>query len=120
MSAPLAAPAAFVCIACKQPITDEYWLVGTKMVCPRCRAATDARPQTPWAQSLGQATVFGIGAAIAGAALWAAMLLGLHMQIGFAAIGVGWLCGIAVRKGAGTRSGPAFQALAMSLTVLSL
>ena len=120
MSAPLATPAAFTCLACKQPIADQYWLIGTQMVCPRCRAAIEARPQTPWAQSIGQAAVFGLGAAIAGAALWAIILFGLNMQLGIAAVAVGWLVGTAVRKGSGTRSGTPFQVLAVALTVVSL
>ena len=49
-------------------------------------------------QSLGGGVVAGIVAAALGAAIWAGITVALERQIGFMAIGIGFLVGFAVRK----------------------
>ncbi len=49
-------------------------------------------------QSLGGGVVGGIVAAALGAAIWAGITVALERQIGFMAIGIGFLVGFAVRK----------------------
>ncbi len=49
-------------------------------------------------QNLTGGLLAGIGAAVVGAAIWAAITFATHFQIGWMAIGVGFLVGIAVRK----------------------
>jgi hypothetical protein len=121
MSAPLAAPPAWNCVVCRRAITADYFLAGTKIVCPECRdriANTATTGSLPAA--IGTALLFGAGAAVAAAAGWAAIVFFLHMQLGIAAIAVGWAVGTAVRKGAGTQSGILFQVIAVLLTACSL
>ncbi|MGE3802062.1 MAG: hypothetical protein AB7H80_13655 [Candidatus Kapaibacterium sp.] len=50
-------------------------------------------------QNLPRGVLFGVGAALVGAGLWAAITISTGYQIGFMAIGVGLLVGFAVRKG---------------------
>ena len=51
----------------------------------------------PAASNLPPGVVAGLGAAIVGAAIWAAITAATDYQIGFMAIGVGFLAGFAVR-----------------------
>ena len=48
-------------------------------------------------QNLGAGTIAGVVGALIGAALWAAITVATNFQIGFMAIGVGFLVGIAIR-----------------------
>jgi hypothetical protein len=48
-------------------------------------------------QNLGLGTLAGVGAAAAGAAAWALVTVLSHYQIGWMAVGVGFLVGLAVR-----------------------
>jgi hypothetical protein len=66
--------------------------------------------------SLGMAVVAGLVAMLAGAVLWAVITVTTEYQIGFMAIGVGFLVGWAVRRfGQGTT-----QAFALTGAVLAL
>jgi hypothetical protein len=65
--------------------------------------------------TLALAAVFGIGAAIAGAALYYAVIAITNFEIGLVAIAIGYMVGYAVRKGAGG-GGRRFQILAILLT----
>ncbi len=113
-------PQSWTCVVCRRSITDEYFLVaGTKIVCPQCKAGIEGAPKGPLPLAVARAGAFGFGAAIVASLAWAAMLMS-GFQIGFVAIGVGWAVGVAVQKGGGRHSGPIFQVLAMTLTVLSL
>lgn len=70
----------------------------------------------PAASNLPLGVVAGLGAAIVGAAIWAAITAATDYQIGFMAIGVGFLAGFAVRlvgKGAEPIFGIAGAVLAL-------
>src|SRR5882724_10965530 len=113
---------ALSCVVCKRPVTGEYFLAGTQVVCSGCKIRVESsRPESaPLPQSLLMATLFGFGAAIVAAALWAGVVFFLHLQLGIAAIAVGYLVGAAVRKGARGNSGAIFQGIAMVLTVCAV
>src|SRR4051812_28658499 len=63
-----------VCVACKRPIFDHYYTVRDKLICGNCRPQIEAMFQAPGAAGILRATVFGLGAGIAGALLWFAVL----------------------------------------------
>lgn len=67
-------------------------------------------------QSLGKAVVAGAIAAAVGAALWAALTVAFEVQIGFMAIGIGFLVGFAVRK-AGRGVTPSFRVAGAALAL---
>jgi hypothetical protein len=69
---------------------------------------------------LVRAAVFGLGAAIAGAILYYAIIAITNLEIGLVAIVIGYMVGWAVRKGAGERGGRLFQVIALVLTYLSV
>ena len=73
-------------------------------------------PLTPEGHSLPAALVAGSVAAAAGAMVWAAVTVFTGMQIGWMAVGVGFLVGFAVRR-FGKGSDPAFQVLGAALSL---
>lgn len=67
-----------------------------------------------------KATVFGLFAGLAGAAIWYAVRIMTEHEIGLIAIVVGLMVGGAVRKGSGARGGWFYQTLAIALTYLCI
>jgi hypothetical protein len=105
------------CVVCKRPVGAEYYAVNGKPVCANCRERVVAAAATPRsASTLLVAALFGIGAAIAGAAIYYAVIAIAHLEIGIVAILIGYMVGWAVRKGSGGRGGRRFQILAVVLT----
>jgi len=74
-------------------------------------------PLTPEGNRLPMALLAGLVAAAAGAAAWALVTVFTEMQIGFMAVGIGFLVGYAVRR-FGKGSTPAFQMLGAVLSLL--
>jgi len=74
-------------------------------------------PLTPEGHSLPAALVAGSVAAAAGAMVWAAVTVFTGMQIGWMAVGVGFLVGYAVRL-FGKGSDPTFQVLGAVLSLV--
>jgi hypothetical protein len=117
-SGPAAAP---TCAACRQPITDLYYAVGDKLICPACRERyAAAREGGSRVGRLLKATIFGIGAGILGALIWWGVRRATGYEIGLIAIVVGFLVGGAVRAGSGGRGGRAYQLLALVLAYFAI
>lgn len=110
-----------VCAGCKRSIDTEYYDVNGNFFCGRCRDAVERWAETPQgAGPLARAALFGFGAALAGAAIYFAVLAIAHLQIGLIAILSGYMIGRAVRIGARNRGGLRFQILAATLTYMSV
>ena len=108
---------AVVCANCGSAITTEYFHVAGQPVCANCRGALEAMTATPrgWRPFL-KAGAFGVGAAIAGAVIYYAVIAITGWEIGIVAILIGYMVGYMVRKGAGMKGGRRFQILALVLT----
>lgn len=116
-----AAPSAPACARCSRAIASEYYEVNGAIVCPDCRVQVEADAASGSAAGrLSRAAVYGLGGAIAGAALYYAILAITGYEIGLVAIAVGWLVGRAVQLGSGHRGGRAYQVLAVLLTYLAI
>jgi len=118
--APPASPGV-TCVVCGKSVGAEYYTANGKPVCANCRAVVMSAAATP--RSAGPfllAALFGIGAAIAGAAIYYGVIAIAHLEIGIVAILIGYMVGWAVRKGAGGRGGRRFQVLAVILTYWSV
>jgi hypothetical protein len=72
--------------------------------------------QPPARSNLGLAIIAGIAAAVVAAIIWAVVTVETEFQIGYMAIGVGFLVGFAVRLGNGT--GPVFGLTGAILALL--
>src|SRR5262249_40109060 len=64
------APAA-VCAACKNPVTDVYYLAGQHKVCPACREAQQQRDNKARAGRVVKGLLLGLLAAVVGGSIWA-------------------------------------------------
>jgi hypothetical protein len=110
------------CAACAKTLADTYYQVGSVITCEACKGQIESQ----WAREsamgarLGRgvrATVFGLVAAIAGGAIYyAVMAVTDGWQVGLISVLVGFMVGSAVRRGAQGRGGWPYQGLAMFLT----
>ena len=108
---------AVMCAGCRARLETEYYEINGRPFCGDCRGkiegvAEPARGLLPFAV----AAIFGLGAAVAGAAIYYAVIAITHLEIGLVAILIGYMVGYAVRRGAGGRGGLRFQILAAVLT----
>ncbi|HEY7683490.1 MAG TPA: hypothetical protein VH879_12675 [Gemmatimonadales bacterium] len=113
------------CAACKGPIGDQYWSTGGAAVCTRCKTAVEEGQQAApdplsRAARFAKALTYGLGAMLAGAAVWYAVARFAHLEIGIIAILLGYLVGRAVFHGSASRGGLRYQLLAVSLTYLGI
>jgi hypothetical protein len=113
-------PNARRCVVCKSGIGPSYFHAQGQVVCPACAEKIQAGQQAPPAVSLGRAVLYGLGAALAGAILYAAVAILLNLEIGIVAIVVGVLVGKAVRAGSRGLGGRPQQILAVLLTYFSI
>ena len=105
------------CAVCGRSVGASYYTANDKPICASCRDAVTSAAATPRsAGPLLLAGLFGLGAAIAGAAIYYAVIAIANLEIGIVAILIGYMVGWAVRKGAGGRGGRRFQILAVALT----
>jgi hypothetical protein len=106
---------------CRKPVGSQYYHVNGKQFCESCRQIVTTIASTPrTAGALIRAGIFGLGAAIAGAAIYYAVIAIANLEIGIVAILIGYMVGYSVRKGAGGRGGRRFQILAVALTYWSV
>jgi hypothetical protein len=111
------APAGPTCAACKQPIDDAYYEISGTVFCGRCKNLIRTHHQGgSKIARLARATAFGSAAAIAGFAIYFAVLKITGWQIGLISVLVGFMVGKAVHTGCRGRGGWLYQALAIFLT----
>ncbi len=115
------AASALSCGYCARPIGAEYFSVSGRTTCAQCRAtvATLMEPRRGTGPFM-LALLFGLGAGIAGAIIYYAVIAITNFEIGIVAILIGYMVGYAVRKGAGGRGGRRFQVLAVTLTYIAV
>ncbi|RKH41590.1 hypothetical protein [Corallococcus llansteffanensis] len=113
-------PPAPRCTACERPISSTYYEVNSHLLCPECRETVEAS-LTGGSKSKRflKASVFGFGAAVAGALVYFLVSLSGY-NIGLIAVLVGWMVGTAVFKGSDGRGGWFYQLVAVVLTYLSV
>lgn len=113
----VAASPGVTCTVCEKPVEVEYYTANGKPVCDGCRHVLTSAAATPRsAGPLIKAGIFGLGAAILGAAIYYAVIAIANLEIGIVAILIGYMVGYMVHKGAGGRGGRRFQILAVILT----
>jgi hypothetical protein len=105
------------CATCNRGISTEYFDVNGQSVCDSCRAQLADMAHTPrTVGSFAKAGLFGLGAAVAGAILYYAVIAITNFEIGIVAIAIGYMVGWAIRRGADGRGGRRFQVMAVVLT----
>ena len=111
-----------VCNACKVPLFKEYFAVGSQTLCGNCAAQvrTLLGGEGSGAGRFLKAILFGTGAAVAGAAVYAAIMIFAGWQLALISIAIGWFVGAAVRRGSSGRGGWRYQLLAAFLTYTAI
>src|SRR5262249_50414870 len=90
--------AALNCGFCARPIGNEYYDGSGRTPCGTCHATIGTLMQTPQgAGPLALAALFGLGAAIAGAIVYYAVVAITNFEVGIVAILIGYMVGWAVR-----------------------
>ena len=116
-----APPPGPTCAACKRPIPDAYYELFGAVVCESCRDVIIAGRQG--GSKLGRflrATVYGTAAAVAGCALYYAVLKIANIHLSLISVLVGIMVGKGVQKGSNARGGAFYQMLAVFLTYSSI
>ena len=120
---PPAGPAkAVTCTSCKREISGQYYEVGGRVICGRCRAIllSQLNPSSGRSQRFAKALGLGIAGAAAGSAIYYIVREVTGFDIGLVAVVVGFLAGKGVRKGSGGRGGRRYQILAVVLTYFAM
>lgn len=123
--APNASDAGLACAMCNTPLRTEYFHVAEQPACANCKSAVERANQNAATQGrrpgiFARAFVFGLVAAVAGAALYYAVIALTGWEIGLVAIVIGFMVGFAVHKGSGSAGGRRFQWLAIILTYFAV
>ena len=109
------------CASCGTVMLDEYYSIGDKPVCAGCRTSFEkVRASSRTTKAFGKAFAFGLGAALAGAVVYYAVIALFELEIGIVAILIGWMVGQAMLKalrGSGSRR---YQVLAAVLTYFAV
>jgi hypothetical protein len=109
------------CASCREPVADRYFEINRTIVCEPCRHSIEAQLRGgPGFGRFARAALLGLGASIAGTALYSAFLSFSSYDWTLVAVLIGYVVGKVVRKGSGGLGGLAYQMLAVGLTYLSL
>jgi hypothetical protein len=91
------------------------------IICPNCASGIEqglqAETENP---NLVLAVLAGLAAAAAGTLVWYGVVVITNYQLGFIAVGVGWLVAMAVVFGSGRKRGDALQAISVAITLVAL
>ena len=110
-----------VCATCNAAIRMYYYDVDGATTCSTCKQAAD-RANGGGRNSGGmlKALLYGLGAAVAGAIIYYAVMEYLNLEIGYVAILIGFMVGYAVRAAVAGRGGRRYQLMAAGLTYLAV
>lgn len=108
------------CFACSKPIASTYFHTQGNVVCPSCAAAIESAQKAPPVHFLLKSFLYGLGAAIAGSALYAVVTIVSGIQIALVAILIGYMVGKAIRYGSGGLGGRSQQIAAVLLTYFAI
>jgi predicted lipid-binding transport protein (Tim44 family) len=104
------------CKFCNQTLMGSYFRVNQSMACGAC--VEKARQKIPVDNhaAFTRGLLFGVGGAIAGLILYAAVGIITGWMIGYVALAVGWIVGKAMMAGSGGIGGRRYQIAAVALT----
>jgi hypothetical protein len=111
------------CALCERPFGNELnSVVNGKTTCLACRDAIIAEITSEADAGVKLAPVIAIGAVASAAcgAAWALLIAATKSEIGFAAVGVGYAVGHAVRRASGGKRGRRLQWVAVGCSTLGL
>src|SRR5580658_1502441 len=108
------------CVACRRPISSTYFHAQGQVVCPSCAERIQSGQQAAPPLSLARAALYGAGAGLAGAFLYATVAIVTGLEVGLIAIVVGYMVGKAIRHASNGLGGRPQQILAVTLTYFAI
>src|SRR5439155_23889828 len=119
-TAEFAAPAIPTCALCRAEIAGSYYHLNGSVICTACAGQKRASLEPPRGRVFFKSLQYGLGAALAGSALYAIVLLATGAEFALLSILVGVMVGKAMLKGSGGRGGRKLQIAAVLLTYGSI
>jgi hypothetical protein len=108
------------CAFCQRLLTGDYFRVGTHLACSTCAANAQALTPPDSHKAFSRAMLFGVIAAAFACAIYALLQINLPFNIGYFAVGVGWVIGRAMKQGAQHHGGRRYQIAAAILTYMAI
>lgn len=111
------------CSACQKPTCRKCRkMTQGKRVCTSCfdRIEAERRVQEAVGPNLPLALAAGLVAALVSGAIWAVISVVANVEVGYVALGVGWLAGIGVVVGGGGKKATVLQFMAVGCALLGL
>ncbi len=108
------------CAACRKPMGSSYFQLARHNICEACAEAVEKRQARPQGPALLRGFLYGMGAAVGCAIVYAIVTFATGMSLALLSIAVGYLVGRAVRIGAGGVGGRRCQILAVALTYFAI
>src|SRR4051812_660853 len=87
------------CAFCNQSVGSQYYRVGNKMACITCGGKFKMEAPEEGGSAFSKAMIWGCGAALLGLILYSTVVIVTGYSFGYAALGVGFLIGKAIKKG---------------------
>jgi uncharacterized membrane protein len=109
-------PAPDQCAYCGRGIASEYFRVGGHLACPICAQKAQSLVAPDSHKVFMHALSYGAAAALLGCAGYALITILSGWSIGYAAVGVGYVIGWAMRRAAKQHGGRRYQIAAALLT----
>ena len=108
------------CTACGEVLEGTYFQLAGHNICPNCAEQVRTGQQRPSMTAVLRGALYGLGAAIVGAAGYALFLVLTNIEFAWITIGIGWLIGTAMRQGSGGLGGRRMQVLAVLLAYFAI
>ena len=118
-----------ICQLCKADIPEGHQVEVqgkgrsglNSIICANCASGIEQQLQAETENpNLVLAVLAGLAAAVAGTLVWYGVVVITNTQLGFVAVGVGWLVAMAVVFGSGRKRGRALQAISVVITLVAL
>jgi hypothetical protein len=113
-------PGAAVCKSCGKSLAGAYYRVNDVPVCGNCTQRIKDQMPVDSRVALVRGTLFGVGGAILGLALYVGFALATGWIVGFVSLAVGYIVGKAIMLGSGGVGGRRYQVVAVLLTYIAV
>jgi hypothetical protein len=104
------------CKSCQRELSGTYYRINGSLACEQCTSQLQAHAPKDTHSAYVRGILFGVGGAFVGLLLYSAFGIITGIEIGYVALAVGWLVGIAIKKGSNGMGGRRYQIAAVALT----
>ena len=113
-------PGAALCKSCGKSLAGAYYRVNGVPVCGNCTQRLKDQMPVDSHAVFARGTLFGVGGAILGLALYVGFALATGWIVGFVSLAVGYIVGKAIMIGSGGVGGRRYQVAAVLLTYIAV